>query len=129
MDHEEAKKVAEAFCRALETNELGDLFDDDVFCDINIPEWRFQVQGTAALRNWLPSAQPNGSRVASWECEPTASGVLIEVEQMYDDVLSRNIHRIAVRNGKVTAWTLYCTGEWSAELQERQRREAPMIRP
>jgi len=29
----------------------------------------------------------------------------------------------------ITHWTMYCTGIWSFETQQRHAREAPMIRP
>jgi hypothetical protein len=129
MGHEAGKKIGEAFVRTLETNEPGDIFAEDVFCDINVPLWRFQLQGSAAIGEWLPNAQPDGSRVTSWDVEPTASGVVIEAEQRSGDHISRNLHRLEVRDGKITAWTMYCTGDWDAETQERHKREAPMIRP
>jgi hypothetical protein len=128
MDHENAKKIAERFVRAMETN-VTDVFADDVFCDINVPEWRFQMQGGEAIREWLEGEQPHGCVVGSWASEPTASGVVVELEQRLGDEISRNMHRLEVSDGKVTSWTMYCTGVWSLETQERQRRDAPMIRP
>ena len=106
---------------------------DDVIADINVPEWRFQMQGPAAIVEWLRGELPNGSRVPSWRSDPTASGVLVEIEQRYDvegeEISSRNLHRLEVRDGKITGWTMYCTGEWSPETRERQAREAPMLKP
>jgi hypothetical protein len=133
MDHEEAKKVAERFVKFVETNDPGDVLANDVFADINVPEWRFQLQGSDAVVEWLRGELPNGSRVPTWRSDPTGSGALVEVEQRHDvegkEIVSRNLHRLEVRDGKITEWTMYCTGEWSPETQERQAREAPMIRP
>jgi hypothetical protein len=129
MDHETAKKIAEQFVQLIETNEPGPVFADDVFCDINVPEWRFQLQGRDAVRDWLTGEQPDGSRVVSWRADATESGVLIEVEQRTGEELSRNMHRLEFRDGKIVQWTMYCTGVWNVETQERQAREAPMIRP
>ena|SRR5688572_3011080 len=133
MDHEAAKKVAEAFVDALERSDAYAVFDDDVFCDINVPEWRFQMQGVAAADEWLKSELPDGARVPSWRSDPTADGVVVEIDERYDrdgvEISSRNIHRLEVRDGKVTSWTMYCTGEWTPERRERQAREAPMLRP
>lgn len=129
MDHEEAKKVAERFVRAIATNDIDGVFSDDAFSDINVPEWRFQMQGPAAIAEWLRGEQPDGCVVDSWTSEPTASGVLVELEQRIGEDLSRNMHRLDVRGGLVVAWTMYCTGVWTPEIQERQRSEAPMIRP
>jgi hypothetical protein len=129
MDHEGAKKIGEGFVRTVETNVPDEVFADDVFCDINVPEWRFQLQGRDAIREWLSGEQPDGSRVVSWRADATESGVVVEVEQHDGDALSRNLHRLEVRDGKITEWTMYCTGVWSKETQERQAREAQMIRP
>jgi hypothetical protein len=40
-----------------------------------------------------------------------------------------DLHRLDVRDGKITEWTMYGTGDWSSETRERQAREAPMFRP
>jgi hypothetical protein len=129
MDHEAAKTIGERFVRAMETNDVHDVLADDVFCDINVPEWRFQLQGADAVAEWLTGEQPDGCSTASWRADPTASGVLVEVEQRYGDDVSRNLHRLELRDGRITEWTMYCTGVWSAETQQRQARDAPMIRP
>jgi hypothetical protein len=129
MDHEAAKKIAERFIRFMETNEPDGVLADDVFCDINVPEWRFQMQGADQAVDWLKGEQPGGSQASSWRSDPMDEGVVVEVEQRDGDTLSRNLHRLEVRGGKITEWTMYCTGVWSLQTQERQRREAPMIRP
>jgi hypothetical protein len=129
MNNESAKKIAEQFVELIETNEPGAVFADDVFCDINVPLWRFQMEGTRAIVQWLSSQQPNGSRARSWRADATESGVVVEVEQQTGDWVARNLHRLEVRDGKITEWTMYCTGDWDIETQERQAREAPMIRP
>lgn len=133
MDHEEAKRIAERFVRFVETNEPGEAVAEDVLADINVPEWRFQLRGLDNVVQWLVGELPNGSRVTSWRADPTEEGVVVEVEQRYDvegaEILSRNLHRLEVRDGKITEWTMYCTGEWTPETRERQAREAPMIRP
>ncbi len=129
MDHEDAKKIAESFVRTVETNATGDVFADDVFADINVPEWRFQMQGRRSIETWLASEQPDGCVVSSWRTDATEHGALVEVVQQLGDQIARNLHRLEVRDGKIVEWTMYCTGVWSAETQEQQRREAPMIRP
>jgi hypothetical protein len=129
MDHEAAKQVAEAFVRFIETNDAGDVFAADVFADINVPEWRFQMQGKAAIEAWLRDEQPGGCTVPTWRSDAMIDGVVVEVEQHTGAEISRNIHRLEVRDNKVVEWTMYCTGVWSVETQAKQRSEAPMIRP
>jgi ketosteroid isomerase-like protein len=133
MDHESAKKIAEGFVRAMERSDASEVFAEDVFCDINVPEWRFQMQGVHAVAEWLRGEQPDGCRTASWRSDATSDGVVVEIDQRYDrdgtEISSRNLHRLEVRDGKITEWTMYCTGEWTPELRERQAREAPMLKP
>lgn len=95
----------------------------------DVPEWRFQMQGSDAISPWLNQAQPGGCTVASWRADATEHGAIVEIEQHLGEEISRNIHRLDVRGGKIVEWTMYCTGNWSAETQETHRREAPMIRP
>jgi hypothetical protein len=129
VDHEAAKKLAERFVRFSETGVADGLFAEDVFCDINVPEWRFQMQGADAAQRWLRDELPDGCSIPSWRSDPTASGVVVEIEQHIGDEISRNLHRLEVRDDKVVEWTMYCTGVWSLQTQERQRQQAPMIRP
>ena len=129
MDNEGAKKIAERFVRVVETNDPSDVFAEDVFCDINVPEWRFQMQGADAIARWLGGEQPDGCTVPSWRADATEHGVIVEVVQQLGDEIARNIHRLDVRDGKIVEWTMYCSGVWSKETQETQRREAPMFRP
>jgi len=128
MDHEEAKKVAERFVRVVENNDVS-VFADDVFCDINVPEWRFQMRGPAAVKEWLDGEQPDGCHVPSWRADATESGVVVEIVQLLGEELARNMHRLEVRDGKIAEWTMYCTGVWNAETQKRHAAEAPMLRP
>jgi ketosteroid isomerase-like protein len=133
MDDEAVKKIAERFVRFVETGDPSDLLASDVLADVNVPEWRFQLQGADAVAGWLAGEQPNGCRVPSWRSDATASGAVVEVEQWYErdgvEISARNLHRLEVRDGRVTEWTMYCTGEWSPGTRERQAREAPMIKP
>ncbi len=129
MDDEGAKQIGERFIRAIETNEVTEAFADDVFCDINVPEWRFQMQGRDTVAAWLAGEQPGGCSVGAWRADATADGAVVEIEQHTGEEISRNLHRLEVRDGKITSWTMYCTGVWSKQTQETHAREAPMIRP
>jgi hypothetical protein len=128
MDHEAAKQIGERFVRAVETGDVS-LFAEDVFCDINVPEWRFQMQGRDAVTEWMRSEMPDGCTVPTWRADGYEDGAIVEVVQQLGEDISRNLHRLEVRDGKVVEWTMYCTGVWSVETQRTQAREAPMFRP
>lgn len=129
VDHEQAKQIGERFVRFVETNDPNGIFADDVFADINVPEWRFQMEGVEDVVAWLSGEQPDGASATLWRIDPLDSGVVVEVETRSGEKLSRNLHRLEVQDGRITGWTMYCTGDWDKETQERQAREAPMIRP
>ena len=42
------ERLAEVF----RTNDAGDVFTKDVFFDLNMPVWRFQMQGVDAFESW-----------------------------------------------------------------------------
>jgi hypothetical protein len=49
----------DAFTSFLRTAELpAGLFAPDLFCDLNVPEWRFQLQGAEAFAAWAKGEAP-----------------------------------------------------------------------
>lgn len=56
--------VVEGFAELLRTAQPPDgLLAPDVFCDLNVPAWRFQLQGAESLAQWCKSEAPDGSDV------------------------------------------------------------------
>ena len=106
------------------------VFADDVILDMNVPAWRFQVQGLDAVRH---------SRLAAggvWDVHVglvTATGTGFVVETSYDSVeggvptYTRSINLVTVANGQITKVVHYCTGPWDPATRARQAREAPML--
>jgi hypothetical protein len=115
----------------LETGELKPgAFAPDVFFDMNVPSWRYQVQGhedAAALR-----AKGGVQRLEVGAVVATSEGFAAETN--YDALESgevihyRAMNLVTVRDGKITEVVHYCTGPWDRQTRERQAREAPMLR-
>ncbi len=123
--------LAERFAAYLRTAELPEnLFAPDVFCDLNVPEWRFQLQGAEALAQWGKSESPHGSEVTLGRVRPAGDTVAVETVIVTAGVYSRSMWLLHLdAAGLVDEVVFYCTGPWAADTVARQAREAPMIRP
>ena len=120
------------FIRFLETGEVTrDAFAEDVFFDMNVPSWRYQIQGHQAANGLFHSDQP--ARVHVGTVIPTADGFVVETD--YDtiedgaSIYHRSVSLISVRDGQISSVIHYCTGPWDEATRARQAREAPMLRP
>ena len=119
------------FVEFLRTSDLPDqLFAPDVFCDLNVPEWRFQLQGAESFAGWAKGESPDGSQVTVGRLRAAGATTAVETVMVSAGTYSRNIWLLRTdAEGLVDEVVLYCTGPWDAETVERQSREAPMIRP
>jgi hypothetical protein len=112
-------------------------YDEDVIADINVPAWRFQVQGRDNVVELLTSQELSlpGRRLTMFRpVHGTPSVVAAETEvHVADDGQGegryRNLHVLRLRGGRIIEQLTYCTGHWDAEMIHRQEHEAPMVRP
>lgn len=109
------------------------LYRADALLDANVPEWRFQLQGSAAIRELLEHEEfAAGFRLAGWRAVPTAGGAVIETAVALSgpggERRAREVHILHGSDGLVAEHVLYCTGIWEPATVERQAREAPMVR-
>lgn len=124
--------LCDRFVTFLETTlDPGDLFAAGVFCDFNVPRWRYQFQGVEELANQIRHDTPNTVTVR--RVEPTPTGFVLEAEaDVHIDgqpYYERTIWLVTANSGHIEEVTLYCSGEWDTETRARQKREAPMLRP
>ena len=108
---------------------LADLLTDDAVLDLNVPRWRFQVGGGAAVADAFAASYPTGFDTAGWRWEPTPTGAVVEYDGWDGDHTAyyRHLVLLELRDGRIGRLTLYCTGGWDAGTVARQRREAPMV--
>jgi len=130
--------LAEAMCAAYRGRRFAPLrehYADDVLVDVNVPSWRFQVTGRAALEELFDRDELGlpDLRLRSFRAVPTVDGCLVEVEvrarRGAETVQWRDIHVLRVRGGKVAEHVTYCTGHWDAAAIAGQDAEAPMVQP
>ena len=134
MDAHDVGAIVGRFVKMTEAGEFdAELFAPDVFCDLNVPEWRYQIQGSMPLSFALFEAYDGGCTVRSHRWSPTATGFVLEWEVDYAEggrsQYTRQVFFGDVgEDGRIRELRLWCTGVWDAATVERQRREAPMLR-
>jgi ketosteroid isomerase-like protein len=128
------QRLSERFHDAFRTLEPGsDAFAEDAFFDLNMPVWRFQLQGREAFGAQLKSLARGAVRVEVLRTVATGSGFVTEhVERQQvdgEEVSARRMWLCEVRADRINDVIGYCSGEWDEALRSRHALEAPMMRP
>lgn len=133
IDRATAERLSEGVAAAFRTGRTGDVFTEDLFLDGHPPYWRFQLQGIEAFAGWLRGYVADGGEASVVRAIPTESGFVSELVGRHgsdgEEMTDRKIVLCEVRDGRVSEMTVYCSGDWDAELRARHAAEAPMIRP
>jgi hypothetical protein len=134
MDRATVEQLSRRFAEVFETQEVGqDVFTPDVFFDLNMPVWRFQLTGPRAFTLQLRKIVEGDVRINILRTVPTVSGFVTEHEEHQSvdghDLTARRLWLCEVRDGRIAEATCYCSGEWDEALRARHAAEAPMIRP
>jgi ketosteroid isomerase-like protein len=133
LDDATAQELSERLADVFRSADVGDVLADDVFLDGHPPLWRFQLQGRDVLATWLKGYSPDGSEVTVVRTVPTVSGFVTEFvgrhEESGEVMTDRKILLCDVHDGRITELTVYCSGDWNAELRDRHAVEAPLLRP
>jgi hypothetical protein len=101
---------------------------------MNLPTWRFQLQGRDAATQYLLEQTKGLSnlRCTQHRAFRTEDGVVVEDEMRFDgddgEYLWRAVDVFHVDGDTVTEHTQFCTGCWPPEQIARQADEAPMVR-
>lgn len=129
----EAQRLSEALADVFRTGDAGDTLTDDVFLDGHPPLWRFQLQGRDTFAAWIADYVGDGAYVDVATVEPTASGFVTQFQSCHHDdgveITDRKILLCEVHDGRVSAMTVYCNGDWDPELRARHAEETTLIRP
>lgn len=134
MTPEAARSVALQLIHFLETGDVPPgLFTDDVFCDFTLPLWRLQAQGLEPVVALRRQGHPGPSRVPRWRCDPTPTGLLLEVEERWEQAgeswYCRELIRADVAGESITEIAVYCTGDWNAARQAEHQQAVQLLRP
>ncbi|WP_406835895.1 hypothetical protein ACICHK_05070 [Streptomyces sp. AHU1] len=134
LDARRAKELADLFVEFLRTNSAPEgLFTDDVFLDLSLPRWRLQTAGRDDLVALRRASHPALGTVPRHRVDVTGTGLVVEFEERWEDAdgswYCRELIRAEVRDGSMSEVSVYCTGDWSPEIQDAHRREVTLIRP
>lgn len=134
IDHATADRLSRRFHDVFRTFDAGeDVFAPDAFFDLNMPVWRFQLEGAQAFAAQIERINQGPARIDVLRTVPTLSGFVTEHEEHQDvdgqDLSARRLWLCEVRDGRIVEVVGYCSGEWDEELRARHAAEAPMIRP
>ena len=130
----DAEHLSERFAEVFATpTKAFEVFAPDAFFDLNMPVWRFQLQGPGAFASQLDAVNQGEVRIDVLRTVPTASGFVTEHEehQRVDgrELTARRLWLCEVRAGRIVDVVGYCSGEWDQALRDRHAAEAPMLRP
>ena len=91
--------------------------------------------GPRHVRRWLKGYSPDGAdEVTVVRTIPTVTGFVTEFVGRHDEdggkeMTDRKIVLCEVRDGRIAELTIYCSGDWDAELRARHAAETPLLRP
>jgi ketosteroid isomerase-like protein len=129
----ETQKLSERLADVFRTGEVGDVFTDDLFLDGHPPLWRFQLEGKDAVAAWLKGYAPDGVETTVARSVPTVTGFVTELVGRHEEdgelMTDRKILLCEVRGGRISEMTIYCSGDWDAELRARHAAETTLVRP
>ena len=133
LDDAAAQELSERLADFFRTGEIGDVLAADVFLDGHPPFWRFQLEGRDNVGEWYRSYAPDGVATTVISVVPTATGFVTEFlgeRTEAGELLSdRKVLLCQVRGAQISAVTIYCSGDWDAELRARHAAEAKLVRP
>lgn len=118
---------------ATDADAIASQYASERLVDVNVPTWRFQVSDPQELRALLQAEefQP-GYRLARWRANPTADGVLIELEARYGEgterQMAREMHHLVRDPEGITEHVLFCAGVWPPASVAAQAAQAPIFR-
>ena len=76
---------------------------------------------------------PDGTDTTVVRTIPTVTGFVTEFTGRHqdngEDITDRKILLAEVRAGRITELTIYCSGDWNAELRARHADETQLVRP
>jgi hypothetical protein len=130
--------VIEKFRKLWESGDiapLGELYAPDALFEMNLPQWRFQLQGPEAITTQLKGYFDRGAvTVVSWKERSGDFGAVVEEASRWhvepEELYYRQVHIFVTdANDRISEHVIYCPGEWDKATVERQKAEAPMIRP
>jgi hypothetical protein len=134
VTHDAAHALARRLVAYLESGEAPPgLFAPHVFCDFTLPRWRLQAEGIEPVLALRRSSHPVRGTVPRWRCDPTPSGLVLEVEERWHahghDWYCRELFRADVEGDAIVNLSVYCTGDWDDARVAEHAGAVQLLRP
>jgi hypothetical protein len=134
LDADLVGRLSRGLVQFLETNTPPeDLFAIDAFCDLSVPEWRYQAEGRAAVIALRRELHPDLGRVSRWRSDALGDGLVFEFEERWTDREGRDWYcremlRATVRGQEIAELSIYCTGDWSEAVVADHAKQVTLVR-
>ena len=98
-----------------------------------MPLWRVQAQGIEDAVATRKNGHPGPGLVPRSRFDPTPTGFVLEVEELWDQDgnswYCRELIRADIAEGSISELSVYCTGDWDSERVARHATEVRLLRP
>ena len=120
-DHEKNGPV-ERYLASIEGAALSgcDALGRDMVLDATVPNWRYQVLGSAAIKTELSNWYTHAGAFEDLKRTPLPTGELVEFTLGWEEdgvpYAVHQAHVLEVTDGRITRDQVWCGGRWSATL-------------
>jgi len=126
-------ELAQQFVDWLETGVRPEsMFAADVFADLSLPQWRLQAQGDDAAFHLREDSHPFPGEVRVEALDRTARGFALQFEERWLDGgqrwYCREFAHCVVEDGRISELIVYCTGDWSEQVQQQHAAQVRLVR-
>ncbi len=98
----------------------GDIFCEDIVLDATVPNWRFRVQGAAAVRDELGKWYADLGHFGEIRRNRIDDGELVEFTLSWQESgvprACHQAHVIKLRDDRIASDTVFCGGRWPEPL-------------
>lgn len=110
------------------------LWAPEVFGDLTFPHWRIQTEGAEALAETRRLRHPYPGSVRVERVVETADGYAVTLEERWrdggQDWYCRESFLLDLdEDGRISGFTLYCTGDWDEARQREHAETVRLVRP
>src|ERR1035441_9702336 len=97
-----------------------DALGPEITLDATVPNWRYQVQGSSAVKSELSSWYADTGAFEELKRTPLPTGELVEFTLRWEEGgvphAVHQAHVLEVTDGRITKDRVWCGGRWSATL-------------
>jgi hypothetical protein len=121
-----------AFLAGIEGAALpDDIFCEDMVLDATVPNWRFRVQGSGAVRDELGRWYADLGRFEEVRRSRIDDGELVEFTLSWEEAgvphTCHQAHVVRLRDDRISSDTVFCGGRWPQSLMaQMQAAQSPV---